>query len=650
MHGVARQRDTGLENDMQRIWNLVFERSIMLGLAAAMFAVTAIGIGGMAVSFVVAERVQGSGSAINVAGSLRRLSHRMGSIVLSDAENHISDHYTLREAMVHFEATLNHDALAKVLAQQADSPFAATYQQVKDTWAARLKPMLAEQLLLEADTRSVITHNRLLVQIDDFVEQINVMVAQLESDTEHRVRQLRTILLVALLLTFVVMLSGLYAIHRGVLAPLDQLLAGAARIARGDLSARTLHVGRDELGRLGQAFNIMARAVSRSHRELEGLVAEKTAELTRSNRSLALLYNAIAQLHHAPTAPETYRNVLHELDALLELRGSMACLQSKHGGPAEVLASSLPACQERAASACADCLGRLEGEEGVIPHPERGDGEILTLPLRDKDGLYGVLRLALPGGRHLEPWQEQLLAALTRHIGIALGLTHKAEQERLLALQEERSIIARELHDSIAQSLSYMKIQASLLQPVLSDPAQREKAEATLRDLREGISAAYRQLRELLATFRLKMEGSFLSLLTAAVNEYALRGGLPIHLETRLAGCHLTPNQEIHTLQIVREALSNVLRHAQAGTAWVTLSREAECEVSVRIEDDGIGTASMARNTPGESLHYGLSIMRERAQGLRGQLEIGERPQGGTLVALHFRATSLPTTNLSTTP
>jgi two-component system nitrate/nitrite sensor histidine kinase NarX len=378
------------------------------------------------------------------------------------------------------------------------------------------------------------------------------------------------------------------------------------------------------------------------------MVAEKTAELTRSNRSLALLYKAIAQLHHAPTAPETYSGVLRDLDALLELRGSMACLKSKHGGTADMLASSLPACIERGVPGCAECLNRFEGDSGMGDYRESGETEILSLPLRDKDGLYGVLRLALPSGHRLEPWQDQLLAALTRHIGIALGLPHKAEQERLLALQEERSIIARELHDSIAQSLSYMKIQASLLQPVLSDPSQREQAEATLRDLREGITAAYRQLRELLATFRLKMEGSFLSLLAVAVDEYAERGGLPIHLETSLAGCRLTPNQEIHTLQIVREALSNVARHAEASSAWVRVIHQADGAVLASIEDDGIGVGRTAFEPRGDAFHYGLTIMRERAQGLRGQLEIQERPQGGTLVTLRFQANTLPETHTDT--
>ena len=114
-------------------------------------------------------------------------------------------------------------------------------------------------------------------------------------------------------------------------------------------------------------------------------------------------------------------------------------------------------------------------------------------------------------------------------------------------------MIARELHDSLAQALSYMKIQASLLQPLLGEPARAAEAARVLTDLREGISAAYRQLRELLVSFRLELSGDFPSLLREAVQEHAARGGVTVKLSTRLADCALSPNQEVHVLQIVRE-------------------------------------------------------------------------------------------------
>lgn len=620
---------------MKKSWDALFGRSIMIGLALSLVAITAIGVGGMAVSVIVAERVQGSGSAINVAGSLRMQSHRMGSMVLSDAANNVTDHHYLMAGITRFEASLVNKDLLQAIERQPDSNFAQRYQSVQQLWQTQLKPQLLEAMLAGNGSLLALTqHNHLLRSIDSFVDEIDLMVSQLEADTEQRIRQLRTVLGVGLVLTIMVMLGAMLIVRRNVLAPLSDLLNSATRIARSEFSARARHTGDDELGQVGRAFNFMAEELSRNYQELEYRVAQKTEELTRSNQSLALLYHTIANLHNAPLAPETYRVMLQEIEQVLNIDGSMACLLPKHGGPATLLASTMEACPERSQQDCPQCLNRLESRTswGYIEH---ANYRLLTIPLQDNEGLYGMLRLTLQTGRQLATWQERLLEALTRHIGIALGISHKTEQDRLLALQEERSIIARELHDSIAQSLSYMKIQASLLQPVLADPLRRQEAEATLHDLREGITEAYRQLRELLSTFRLKMEGDFRSLLTSAVEEYANRSGLDINLECNLADCHLTPNQEIHSLQIVREALSNVVRHANASHAWVRVIHRGGGEVDISIEDDGIGIAS-----PNDAYHYGLTIMRERAQGLNTQLSVGNRPQGGTLVSLRFNAQS----------
>jgi two-component system, NarL family, nitrate/nitrite sensor histidine kinase NarX len=618
---------------MKKYWNAFFGRSILFGLALSLIALMAIGVGGMTASVIVAERVQGSGSAINVAGSLRMQSHRMGSMVLSDAENNVTDHHYLLAAITRFEASLANKDLRLALERKPDSEFAQRYQTVQQTWQTQLKPhLLIAMQTADNPQLARLQHNHLLRSIDSFVDDIDQMVSQLEADTERRIRQLRSVLGVALVLTIMVMLSTMFIVRRNVLAPLADLLNNATRIAHGEFTARASHSGEDELGQVGRAFNFMATELSRSYQDLEQRVAEKTEELTRSNQSLGLLYHAIANLHNAPLAPETYRVMLQEIEQVLKISGSMACLLPKHGGPATLLASTLQVCPERSQHDCPQCLNQIDTETHW-GYTEHADYRLLTIPLQDKEGLYGMLRLSLQPDRKLAQWQVRLLEALTRHIGIALGIAHKTEQERLLALQEERSIIARELHDSIAQSLSYMKIQASLLQPVLADPERRQEAEATLRDLRSGITEAYRQLRELLATFRLKMEGDFRSLLTGAVDEYANRSGLNINLECNLAGCRLNPNQEIHSLQIVREALSNVIRHAQAEQVWVHVIHRGSGEVTISIADDGIGIAS-----PRDSYHYGMTIMRERAQGLNGQIEVGHRQPHGTLVSLRFHA------------
>ena len=608
--------------------------AILPWLGFALFLIVAIGVMGMTVSVIVAETVQGSGSAINVAGSLRKQSHLMGSLVLSDAENRVTDPARLRAAIAQFEASLDHPALNRALERGDDNPAAHTFIKVRTRWYADLGPRLRAAAVPGPRQPEVARHNALLTAIDAFVDDINRMVEQLEVDTETRIRQLRLILAVALLFTVVVAFAVLGVARRRVMRPLRELVDSTTRLARGDFAARTHYVEADEIGQLGRTFNDMADDLAKLYQDLEARVAEKTAALSRSNRSLELLYHAISRLHDAPLDGRTYRAMLEEIDALLELEGSMVCLFSRHPGAATTLASTLPAC---AGQTNGSCPCQADGSADVVlPAADGQDGmEIRYLALRDAERQYGVLKVALPAGRTLQVWQEQLLEALARHVGTALGTAHQVERERLLALQEERSVIARELHDSIAQALSYMKIQASLLQPVVAAQEGRAEAETILADLRAGISAAYRQLRELLATFRLKMEGDFIDLLEKTVDEFGQRASIAVDLEVHLAGCRLTPNQEIHVLQIIREALSNIHRHARAQRARIAI-RHGHGMVEVSIEDDGVGVDPAKLAT--RPHHYGLGIMRERAASLGGELGLERSATGGTRVKLAFHA------------
>jgi two-component system nitrate/nitrite sensor histidine kinase NarX len=238
----------------------------------------------------------------------------------------------------------------------------------------------------------------------------------------------------------------------------------------------------------------------------------------------------------------------------------------------------------------------------------------------------------MPPGKELVQWQTQLLEALSRHIGIAIGTARRTEQSRRLSLLEERAALARDLHDSLAQSLAYMKIQVSRLKPLVDRPDAGREASGVLDELREGLNSAYRQLRELLTTFRLRIEGEGLATaLQTTVSEFSGRGGIPITLEVHLGGCTLTANEEIHTLQIVREALSNVLNHAHARQAEVGVLCNSDGSVSATVTDDGIGV----RQTAGAH-HYGMTIMEERAKHMGGQLSVENLPTLGTRVTLHF--------------
>ncbi|MDO9596122.1 MAG: histidine kinase [Azoarcus sp.] len=611
-------------------------RSILLLVGLAMVMMTLIGLGGMSASVVVAETVQGSASAINVAGSLRRLTHRIASVVVADVLEDKVPSARVVEAVRMFEEQLANPALLRVLERTPDGLFAATHRGAEATWRLSLKPMI-ETINSNGPPPSREGVAALLLEVDTYVEQLNTLVAVLEHDTEARIQDLRRILAIAIAMTLVVAALALVLLHRLLHRPLNDLLRSANRIAEGNFAARVAYTGRNELGQVGAAFNLMATELSKLYRDLENRVEAKTAELQRSNRALELLYHAIARLYQTPTAAEAYEETLRDIEQVAGLKGSLACIEPRHDGPAMVIASTLGPCPDRASTAldaalaCAQC----RGDAAPWTYQSEGDHDLLRVPLRDTERHYGMLRLVLVRGQRLEGWQRQLVEALSRHIGMALGAARRSEQERLLGLQEERSVIARELHDSLAQALSYMKIQVSLLQPLVGDPARSADALATLADLREGVNAAYRQLRELLVSFRLKMTGDFPDLLQSAVEEYASKGKVELRLETRLADCPLSPNQEVHVLHIIREALSNMVRHAQAAHAWLRLTCEPGGELTVVVEDDGLGLGEVPADAHN---HHGLAIMRERARSLGGTLDVGSRPGGGTRVVLRFPA------------
>lgn len=144
-------------------------------------------------------------------------------------------------------------------------------------------------------------------------------------------------------------------------------------------------------------------------------------------------------------------------------------------------------------------------------------------------------------------------------IGRAVEAVLRVTDEQRLAVLEERSTIARELHDSIAQSLSFSKIQLLRLRRALMPGAPQGMAQEVLLELDHGISTAYRQLREVLSAFRLQLSGAgFPGAVNTAVDAFRNRTGLEITVKNALIGVELSSNDQIHFIQILREALANV--------------------------------------------------------------------------------------------
>lgn len=611
------------------------QRSLLLRIGGAIAAIALLAVLGMSVSGLVAESTQGSGEAINRAGSLRMQSWQMASLYLAVPLPESQDGAKrMAESIRRFEETLHSEAIRVMLPQAQDSALTTAYQQMTQEWRYTIRPRFQD--VADGDVPPLTLDQRALLieEMTVFVDHINYLVKQLEDTTEAKILVMRLVLGVALILTLVVVMLTIWLIYTHFVQPLKQLLSLAGRVGQGDLSVRTAYESEDELGQLGRAFNLMAADLSKLYQELEARVIQKTAELTRSNQSLELLYHSIARLHGAPPGKSVYIALLRDIETLLELGHGIICLGEYGGITGQAVASTMGPDD---ASPChlGDCIW-CHGTDQTRFSITHDFHRHLTLPLADAERQYGVLILDIPENRQLEAWQVQLLEALSRHIGVAIGAERRIEQNRRVALLEERAVIARELHDSLAQSLAYMKIQVSLLQTLIRTPEKHHEAEQVLAELREGMSSAYRQLRELLSTFRLKMDGQDLgTALMQTVEEFTARSELDIELKQRLELCPLSPNEEIHVLHVVREALSNVLNHAQARHVWVTLLCLENGQVAVTVEDDGLGIVKSA-----DVHHYGMTIMEERARTLSGEVRFEARPQGGTRVTLSFRPAS----------
>jgi two-component system nitrate/nitrite sensor histidine kinase NarX len=539
----------------------------------------------------------------------------------------------LQQAIRRFESDLKAAPILAVLPADETAPLKRIYRQVVGSWHTQIKPGLLNPPAASSAQADV------LGQIPAFVARINDLVKQIEDAAEAKILVMRVILGASVIATLLVVALSIYLVNNILVHPLRGLLQLADQIGQGNLAVRTDLTGEDEIGRLGQAFNHMAQDLSKLYQNLEGRVAEKTAELTVANRSLELLYHSIARLYNGPVAPDTYTILLKDLENVLGVGHGLACLVEAGDTQARVIATTLEPARGDVdvcgLMSCAECLANPT----LAVHALKDGSRVLTLPLKDTENYYGVLQLEMPPGRELEAWQNQLLEALSRHIGIAIGTARRTEQSRRLSLLEERAALARDLHDSLAQSLSYMKIQVSRLKPLLpvAEPGQARsgagnEAGEVLAELRDGLNSAYRQLRELLTTFRLRIEGEGLAAaLQTTVTEFSGRGNIPITLEVHLAGCRLTANEEIHALQIVREALSNVLNHAHAHQAEVRVVCNSDGSVSATVTDDGSGIHQAAG-----AHHYGMTIMEERANNLGGQLTVENLPTRGARVTLNF--------------
>jgi two-component system nitrate/nitrite sensor histidine kinase NarX len=242
----------------------------------------------------------------------------------------------------------------------------------------------------------------------------------------------------------------------------------------------------------------------------------------------------------------------------------------------------------------------------------------------------GELELFFHNRFSLSAAERSLLEALTAHLASAMENLRLNALEKEAAVSQERTFLARELHDSIAQSLAFLKIQVHLLREALAGDDARRVQQA-LGEIDSGVRECYGDVRELLVHFRTRANAEDIEpALLTTLRKFEHQSGLKTAMQMQGQGMPLAPVLQIQVLHIVQEALSNVRKHARATQVWLDVQQHPQWRFEVR--DDGGGFSP--EDGPPDETHVGLRIMAERAECIGASLDVLSKPGLGTSVAL----------------
>ena len=215
------------------------------------------------------------------------------------------------------------------------------------------------------------------------------------------------------------------------------------------------------------------------------------------------------------------------------------------------------------------------------------------------------------------------------------GFSAWAQQEKKIskAVTSERAIHAAELHDSLAQVLGYLRIKSAKLDSLCQSSAYHGLKPVT-EDLAAYTHYAYRQTRELITSSRLSMKDDNLTqAISDSVSEFEQQSAIVFEYDNRLKKNITSPKQSMQLLYIVRECLSNIVRHSHASHARIVIKETLSTQIEIFIEDNGIGLDT--KNARNDS--FGLKIMHERAERIDARLLIQPHPNQGTQVILTLK-------------
>ena len=588
-------------------------------------------------------QLAGTAAAINETGSLRMRANRIGlNLLRHDEAAQAQVVVDLREQgriLAHFAG----DLPGRPLFLSTDAPLRQQFHAVTTRWDERAD--LAHEARVEGDSTAY------LAQLPGFVAEADRLVHVLEVGNASKTTRLRILQSVLIVMACLGTMAMIFLLYRWIIRPVQTLQGGIQRMAARDFSVRVPVNNTDELGVLAQGFNRMADELQSLYEDLGEHVRQKTAELERQNRQLSALYGMTAFLNKPNDIEALCRGFLQRvMDEFHAAAGSIRVLDPSgerlHIVVSLGFSSALQEsehCMRTDACFCGEATQRgtmIIRDFRKLPRPEEigcmrdGFQAVSVFQIVTPEATLGTFSLHFRERTTMSPRELQLLEMLGQHLGAALDNQRLSIKARQLAVAEERNLVAQGLHDSLAQGLNFLNLQTQMLGSAVQQ-RRWDEVEEIVPLLKTGVSESYQDVRELLQNFRTRLgEESLRKAVDDTIGRFRRQTGLNVelHLDDR-DGAPLHPDQQLQVLFILQEALSNVRKHAYASKVTVRIDNHRDFGMSIRDDGEGYDPQEVAERS---ETHVGLSIMRERAARLGGQLQMCSAPGQGTEVSLYL--------------
>ncbi|MES9943558.1 MAG: histidine kinase [Candidatus Thiodiazotropha sp.] len=485
---------------------------------------------------------------------------------------------------------------------------------------------------------------------------VSLVMVLVLSIYQQETSSLYLLLLISIVTTLFSLGLVLVRLRSQLLRPLASLEQIVNQVCQGEPVASKGHEQTGVLSGMARDIDSLSEELTDIYEDMEVRVARQTSRLAQKTTSLQVLYDVAAGINQSENLDEL----------LLEYMGVFKRMVSARSATVHLV---LPDDRVRQVG-CIDLQGRLYNEQEMLPIKlcqcgiALSPGDILCsqdagiCTQRNKRPMFStdqVERVSVPMWYHgdvlgfyhlyvdkpgIYDGREDVLDILNTigsHLGMAVAKQRSDSEARRLSIVEERTSLAHELHDSLAQTLASLRFQIRMLEETMQSDPVSEKAIQEAKRIHNGLDEAHDELRELINSFRAPFDQrGLVPALGKLVERFNQETGIPAFFQPDCIKTDLDTNQEMQALRIVQEALANIRKHAKAHTIRVLLRCRSQGTYLILVEDDGVGFEGVVpQGNPGE--HIGLSIMEERARRVGGELSIESEPGEGTRVELVIR-------------